>query len=170
VTFTARVTPATATGSVQFVVDGAALAPVALVGGQATLTTITLAVRTHTVSVHYLGSNDYQVSPSVALTHSVIKSATRVALVSSLNPSTRGTRVTFTATVSAVAPGAGVPTGTVRFRVDGTNVGAAVTLVGGVARYQIANLSVGRHTIAAIYNGSVSYSTSTSSNLSQRIL
>ena len=170
VTFTARVTPATATGSVQFVVDGVGLTPVALVGGQATLTAVTLAVRNHTVSVRYLGSNDYLASPSVALTHSVIRSATTVALVSNRNPSTRGTRVTFTATVTPVAPGAGVPTGTVRFRVDGNNVGTAVTLVGGVATYQISNLSVGRHTITAVYSGSANYSTSTSNNLSQRIL
>ena len=36
------------------------LALVALVGGQATLTAVTLAVRNHTVSVRYVGSNDYQ--------------------------------------------------------------------------------------------------------------
>jgi FtsP/CotA-like multicopper oxidase with cupredoxin domain len=176
VTFTAQVTPAIATGRVQFVVDGVVLAPVALVGGRATLVAITLAVGNHTASVTYLGSSNYLTSTSATLTHSVIRSATRVTLVSNRNPSTLGTRVTFTATVSPVAPGAGAPTGTVRFRVDGRNVGTVITLVPDVntgvptAKYQISNLSVGRHTISVTYNGSANYSTSTSANLSQRIV
>jgi FtsP/CotA-like multicopper oxidase with cupredoxin domain len=170
VTFTAQVAPASATGSVQFTVDGVLVAPVALDGsGRASIPAVTLAVRNHTVSARYLGSTNYLPSTSATLTHSVIRSASRVALVSNLNPSTRGTRVTFTATVSAVAPGGGVPTGTVRFRIDGTNVPAATTLVGGVATYQISNLSVGRHTVSVTYNGTTSYTASTSATLTQRI-
>ena len=49
-TFTATVSPATATGTVQFTIDGANVGtPVTLVAGQATFSTATLAVGAHPV-------------------------------------------------------------------------------------------------------------------------
>ena len=55
--------------------------------------------------------------------------ATTTTLTSSLNPSTYGQSVTFTATVSR-ASGSGAPVGTVQFKVDGVNLGTPVTLTG----------------------------------------
>src|SRR5262249_23723077 len=76
------------------------------------------------------------------------------------------TTVTFTATVSAVAPGAGIPTGTVQFRDSsvsgGTfNIGPLVPLVNGVATVTESNLSPGNHTITAIYSGDGNFNPST---------
>jgi hypothetical protein len=56
----------------------------------------------------------------------VNKANTTTAVVSSKNPSSPSDAVVFSATVSPVAPGAGVPTGTVQLRIDGTNTGSAV--------------------------------------------
>jgi len=74
-------------------------------------------------------------------------------VVSSANPSPTGSNVTFTATLSGVAPSAGVPTGTVQFMVDGSPLSTPVSLASGVASLPIATLAHGIHTIAAGYAG-----------------
>ena len=48
-------------------------------------------------------------------------------MISSANPSLPGSNVTFTATLNAVAPGAGVPSGSVRFLADGSAIGSPLT-------------------------------------------
>src|SRR4029077_6450967 len=63
-------------------------------------------------------------------------------VVSSANPALPGTNVTFTMTLSAVAPGAGTPTGTVNFRIDGSVLGTG-TLSGGVATFTTNTLALG---------------------------
>jgi hypothetical protein len=85
-------------------------------------------------------------------------------------PAFSGTTVVFTATVTAVAPGAGIPSGTVQFRVDGVNVGAAATLnSSGQAAYATTTLSVGTHTITAVFSGDANFNASTSAGIRQRI-
>ncbi|QAY72649.1 hypothetical protein ET445_04100 [Agromyces protaetiae] len=79
---------------------------------------------------------------------------TSTVLVSSVNPSTEGQSVTFTATVaSAGIPVAGV--GFVQFGVDGTPAGEAVLLgFDGTATLTTSALAAGSHTITADYGGS----------------
>src|SRR5262249_29462710 len=73
-----------------------------------------------------------------------------------------GQAVTFTATVSANAPGAGTPTGTVQFQIDGVNFGAPVALSGGRATSApVGTLSVGHHVITAVYGGDTHHPGST---------
>jgi FtsP/CotA-like multicopper oxidase with cupredoxin domain len=172
VTFTARVTPAAATGTVLFRLDGATVGgPVTLdATGRATLVTSTLVVGSHTVSVAYSGNVNYLLSFSANLTHTVNKATSRTVVLSSGSPATRGATVVFTATVTARAPGAGIPAGTVQFRVDGVNSGPALTLnPSGQAAYATSTLPVGRHTVSAVYAGNVSFLTSTSATIAQRI-
>jgi hypothetical protein len=61
-----------------------------------------------------------------------------------------GETVIFTAVVSSSA-GAGTPTGSVQFQVDGANYGASVTLNGGTATFATATLPAGSHRIVAFY-------------------
>ena len=86
---------------------------------------------------------------------------TTTTLSSSANPSVVGQSVTFTATVSVLAPGPGTPTGTVRF-FNGTTLlnstPATLSLVGG--QYQatfstsaLAVNSTGGYSITAVYSG-----------------
>jgi hypothetical protein len=173
VTFTARVIPAAATGTVTFTVDGTAFGgPVTLdATGRATLVTTALAVGTHSVSVAYGGSVNYRPSSSANLTQTVTKAASRTVVRTSGTPAVRGTTVVLTATVTAVAPGAGTRTGTVQFRVDGLNVGNPVALnPSGQAALAISTLTPGRHTVSAVYSGDGNFTTSTSPNITQRIL
>jgi uncharacterized repeat protein (TIGR01451 family) len=168
VTFTATVgpnAPATVTpsGTVQFLVDGvAAGGPVALSGGSAQFSTNALSVGAHTVTANYSGDANYNASTgSVAQT--VNKDATTTTVTSSANPSTSGQAVTITATVTANPPGAGTPTGTVQFLVDGAAAGGPVALSGGSAQFSTNALSAGAHTITANYSGDANYNVSTGS-------
>ncbi len=74
---------------------------------------------------------------------------TTTAVASSVNPSTAGTAVSFTATVTGNSP-----TGTVQFVVDGSNFGSAVAVSGGTATSgSTSSLTVGTHTVTAVYSG-----------------
>src|SRR5207244_9006304 len=92
----------------------------------------------------------------------VNKASTSTALTSSTNTSVFGQAVTFTATISVTAPGAGTPSGTVQFQIDGGNVGSPVNVrtTGGVATasFSIATLAVGSHTVTARYSGDDNFS------------
>ena len=97
----------------------------------------------------------------------VNKGETTTTLVSSTNPSVFGQAVTFTATVSPVAPAAGTPSGTVTFK-DGTTPLGTGTLNGaGVATFTTSTLAVGHHNITAVYGGDASFNGSTSNSVDQ---
>ncbi|HTU25196.1 MAG TPA: Ig-like domain repeat protein [Pirellulales bacterium] len=87
------------------------------------------------------------------------------------NPSTVGQTVTFTAIVTPSGGSSGTPTGTVQFKDGGTNLGTAqtLTLVNGQyeATYTTSALTVGSHTITAVYSGDTNFTTSTSPSVSQ---
>jgi hypothetical protein len=83
-------------------------------------------------------------------------------LISSLNPSTNGDNVTFTATVSS---GVGTPTGNVIFKTNGIALGA-VALSGGIASTNTAALPVGTNTVTAEYAAQANWQAS-STNLDQ---
>jgi hypothetical protein len=87
---------------------------------------------------------------------------------SSANPSVWGQSVTFTATVAAVSPGTGTPTGTVKF-MDGTASLGSSPVSSGQAKFTPTSLSVGSHSITAVYSGDRNFTTSTNSTLSQKV-
>jgi DNA-binding beta-propeller fold protein YncE len=88
--------------------------------------------------------------------------ATTTAVVSSLNPSTVGQPVTFTATVAGTGP-----TGTVQFRDGAAPLGGPVTLSGGSAMLTTSALTQATHSITAVYSGDVGNAGSTSPALLQ---
>ncbi|HXR08190.1 MAG TPA: protease pro-enzyme activation domain-containing protein, partial [Candidatus Acidoferrum sp.] len=85
------------------------------------------------------------------------------AVSSSANPSLTGSNVTFTATLTAVSPGSGTPTGTVQFYADSSPLGSPVALVGGVAGISTSSLLPGAHVISAQYPGDGNFFGSTAS-------
>jgi hypothetical protein len=167
VTFTVTVAPqfsGTPTGTVTFKNGTVALETATLVGGIASYTTTKLAVGTESITAVYNGSSSFTTSTSEAVSQLVNQATTTTTLVSSLNPSTFGQSVTFTATVAPQF--SGMPTGTVTFK-NGTGTLGTVALSGGVAKYTTTKLAVGTESITAVYNGSSSFTTSTSTPLSQ---
>ncbi len=159
VTFTATVTsgamPVTA-GAVQFADGAAALGGAVPVdgAGQATLTTSAFAVGTHSISAVYAGAPSFQTSTG-SLTQVVDKMVTVTVLTSSLNPSTVGAVVTFTATVTS--GGAPVTGGSVDFSDGATPLGGAVPLdAAGQATMTTSVLTAGSHTLQVAYGGTAS--------------
>ena len=125
-----------------------------------------LALRRLPATTNYAGSH------SSTINEVVNKAATTLGLASSLNPAAAGQPITFTATIAAVSPSQGVPTGTVNFKDNGTVIGSGtLSVVGGqdIATFTTSSLKVGGHTVTAVYLPSAGYQTSTSAPLSQTV-
>jgi hypothetical protein len=168
VTFTATVSESapgagTPGGTVTFNDGGVSFGSASLSGGSGNITTSSLGVGNHTITVSYSGDSNFNVSTSAAITQTVNKSDSATTVTSSANPTVSGQAVTFTATVSAVAPGAGAPGGTVQFVIDGGNFGSPVMVSGGSASITTAALSAGTHSISASYSGDGNFTGSTGS-------
>ncbi len=107
---------------------------------------------------------DYTGTGSATLVVSPVPTA--IAIQSSANPSLSQSSVTFTASVSTSA---GTPTGSVNF-MDGVNVLGTGAVSGGIATFATSSLSVGTHTITAVYLGSTDALAATSGPISQLIV
>jgi hypothetical protein len=159
VTFTSTVSSPsgqTISGTVTFKSGGTTLATQTFTGTN-TLTISTLPVGTHAITVVYNGDATNAPSTSPAVSQVVTKATTSTNLVSSVNPSTAGQAVIFTATVFSSTTG--IPTGTVTFK-SGTAVLGTVSLSSGSASLTTSSLASGSHSITATYNGSGSFTTS----------
>jgi len=94
------------------------------------------------------GLGNYSIGYHVG-TLTVLRANSATTLVSSANPSVQGSNVTFTATVSPVAPATTTPGGTVQFYTNGIACGSPVPLSGGVARVTVALFQLGYNHVAA---------------------
>ncbi len=173
VTFTATVTAVapgsgTPTGTVTFKDGSTIIGSASLSSGSASFTTSALTTGSHSITAVYGGDSNFSGSTSGAATQTVNQASSITALVASPNPSTFGQSVTFTATVTAVAPGSGTPTGSVTFKDGSTTLGSA-TLSGGMASFSTSALSASSHAITAVYGGDTNFSGSTSSPLTQTV-
>jgi hypothetical protein len=161
VTLTATVTPASATGTVEFFDGATSLGTAPLAGGSASINTASLAVGPHSLTAVYGGSALTAGSTSAAHSHTVNQASTSTSLASAPNPSTVGENVTLTASVSVSPPGAGSPGGSVEFFDGATSLGTS-PLSGGSATLNTAALAAGGHSLTAVYSGDPSFSGSTS--------
>ncbi|MGA2035618.1 MAG: Ig-like domain-containing protein [Thermoguttaceae bacterium] len=173
VTFTATVkatTPAAGApaGTVTFSDGGTILGSAALTNGTASFSTSALGIGTHAIAASYGGSASFK-SSSGSLKHAIKQAASSVAITASANPALSGQPVTFAATVNAVAPSAGTPTGTVTFRDGGKVLGSGV-LSGGTASFRTLSLSAGSHKITASYVGASGFGPSVSAVLKEIII
>jgi hypothetical protein len=126
---------------------------------------------TITVSVQDQNSPPASMTGQATVRGSSASQATSTQLVSSLNPAQAGQAVTFTAIVTPSAgSSAGTPTGTVTFSIDGVaQTPVMLAVVGGhdEAAFTTASLSIGTHTISAVYNGDSTFAPSTAQALPQ---
>jgi hypothetical protein len=91
-------------------------------------------------------------------------------LTSSLNPSTSGQSVTFTATVTGPSGNTTVPTGTVTFNDGFAPIGMSNLNASGQATFATSALSVANHNISASYSGDSNFAASTSGSLIQTVI
>ena len=163
VTLTATVAPSTATGTVTFMSGTTSLGTGTLSAGVATLTTSFATAGTDSLTAVYGGSTTFATSTSSAVTVTVsaaAKTATSTTLAASTTTPTVGASVTLTATVSPSAA-----TGTVTFYSGTTSLGTG-TLSAGVATLATSFATAGTDSLTAVYGGSTTDATSTSSAVS----
>jgi hypothetical protein len=187
ITFTATVTgsPAPPTGTVTFsdlTYNGSTAVGSTLAinvplnaNGQASVTTSSLVagngfLGNHFIKANYNGDANHPAS-SVTMVQKVHANASTTVLASSVDPSSFGQTVSFTATVSAVPFGAGTPTGMVTFQDGGTVIGQVplspiITVnptFSAIASITKSNLVVGGHTITATYASDTQFAASAGS-------
>jgi hypothetical protein len=124
--------------------------------GQAVLP-VSLGVGNHQLTAVYGGAGGFAGSTSAASAVTVNPAATAVTLGSSVNPAVTGHAVTFTATVAAIAPGAGTPTGTVTFMDGNVVLGTFTVGAGGTATFTTSFATADGHAITAVYNGDANF-------------
>jgi Big-like domain-containing protein len=148
---TATVTPAAATGTVQFQ-DGSANIgdPVIVNNGKAMQTTSTLTVGSHQLSATFTPTDParYATSLSPAVPFVIAgPTPTNVAVsTSAASPITQASALTLTATLNPSAA-----TGMMQFKDGSTNIGDPVAVSNGTASTSTSTLSVGSHQLTAVF-------------------
>jgi hypothetical protein len=160
VTFKATITSATGgglpTGTVNFF-DGGTLIGTGTVdaAGVAKFTSTALPVGTHTITASYTGDSNFKPSNVGSLSQEVKPSSTTAKLTRSTADAKQP--LSLTATILALAPGSGLPTGSVTFVIDGV-VRGTVGMTNGTATLVLPNgLTQGTHTIVVKYLGDVNF-------------
>ncbi|SPE59113.1 conserved exported hypothetical protein [Verrucomicrobia bacterium] len=120
-----------------------------------TAATVTSPVGTYPITATGAADANYTIT-ELGGTLTIVQSLTTGAIASSANPALPGSTVTFTLAVSPVAPGAGMASGTVNFRIDGSIAGSGA-LSGGVASFGLTTLTHGSHTVLAEYAGDLNF-------------
>ncbi|MFG3552629.1 Ig-like domain-containing protein, partial [Streptomyces sp. NPDC047725] len=149
------------TGTVTFAFgDGTTPITATLTNGTATATRpyTTRTSGLFTITATYNGNNNFAGSSGTDR-HTVNRAQSATTVVSSPDPSRPGQDATVTATVTAVPPGAGTPTGSVTITI-GNRSPVTLTLLNGNASTTTNTLSVGTHPITVAYTGSTDFASS----------
>jgi hypothetical protein len=163
VTLTASVksTGGTPTGSVTFFDGTTVLGEIALdPNGQASLA-VTLGVGVHSLKASFAGIAPFTNSASASVSETVNKAATSITFTAGAVTLPSNAFDILSATVLPVAPGAGVPTGTVTFSEGSKVLGTAQLDNTGLASLFVTGLTKGKHTITATYSGDGDFLAST---------
>ena len=163
VTFTAHVSAigGTPTGSVIFRDGARSLGTGELIGGRAEFNAETLTVGTHRITAYYGGNGGFM-GTWVALQpgQSVGKAGTTIELSAAANPTVTGQTATFIVQVSVASPGAGRPSGQLRFTDNGVLIGRVPLDIAGRAVLSVPLVTAGKHPISAAYEGDANFSES----------
>ena len=158
----------TPTGSVTFYNGTTPLGTAPLdANATAKFATSNLSIGASTLIAVYTGSDNFLTSMSSNLTQTVNKSSSITSLTSSLNPSVLGQSVSLSASVVALSPGAGTPSGNVTFLNGNISIGMSTLNSSGVASLSLTSLPVGNNTISVAYSGDSNFVTSSSTALNQ---
>ena len=150
-TLTATVTPAAATGTVQFKDGSTNVGTPAAVSNGTASTTSTLVVGSHQLTAVFTPTNAALYTPSTSppvpfVISGATATSTTLSASSAASPAVVGSSVALTA---AVTPAAAA--GTVQFRDGSTNIGTAVAVSNGTASQTTTTLTVGSHQLTAVF-------------------
>ncbi|HXB61570.1 MAG TPA: Ig-like domain repeat protein [Acidobacteriaceae bacterium] len=139
-----------------------------ITSGAATIPTLsTLAPGPYTIAVTYAGDTNYNAATSINVSIQVGKLTPTDTLQASATSILTQNQETLTATISFSA--GSTPTGSVNF-MDGLTLLSTVPLTNGVAVLNTSTLSIGSHSITAVYSGDANYATVTSAAQSITVL
>jgi YVTN family beta-propeller protein len=122
--------------------------------------TLAAGLLTNTAELSTEASEAHTANNSASASLTVLPANTALDLAASTNASVYGQAITLTATVSVVAPSAGVPGGLVIFYVDGVWLGSQV-LLGGGATLTVTQLRAATQVVSATYGGESNFALST---------
>ncbi len=167
VTYTATLSPAAATGTIEFKEAGATItgcAAQAVSAGAAKCTTVNSSSGARSVTATYSSDTNYAISTSPSYGQTAYRKTTTTTVSSSSNPSVVGEPVTYTATLSPAAA-----TGTIEFKEAGATITgcAAQAVSAGAAKCTTVNSSSGARSVTATYSGDTNYAISTSPSYGQ---
>jgi hypothetical protein len=142
--------------------------------GQAILSVTTLGRGTFNLTATYVGNAGFATSNSNTATVTVLFAATTT-LTTSVNPTSLGQTIKFTATVAAAKgtpSGSGVPTGSVSFFDGNTNLtpGGVALNSSNQATFSTSSLNVSIHNITAVYSGNTNFGSSTSNVIAEDVM
>jgi fibronectin-binding autotransporter adhesin len=139
------------TGTVTFSSNGVPIgAPVPLINGVASIPTSFSTPGSYTITARYNGDANFAANEVVLAPRQVVGAIPILELSTSQSPALSGTSVAFSFRASPAGGIAGVPQGTVEF-FDGTVSLGTQTLAGGLATMSTSALTIGSHTIRAVY-------------------
>jgi hypothetical protein len=137
--------------------------------GRLSLSTSTLPIGTTNLTAQYSGDQNYTPSNSSPLTETITKGTVTVTASSSSNPSVFGQAASLVVHVASSSGGPAIPTGMVTL-FDGTSSLSSLPLdASGAASFSLATLNAGTHSLTVNYSGDTSFSSSSSSAVSQVI-
>jgi autotransporter-associated beta strand protein len=148
-------------GNVQFFNGKTSLGTVLLSSGSAMLNVTTLPVADNSITAQYAGDTNFAGSTSLPVKVTVAKSDSTTVIIPSTTTPVFGQSVTIFATVQAVAPGAGTPSGMVKFFNGTTELGTA-SLASGTGSIVTTSLALGPNSITVQYLGDSNFNGQTS--------
>ena len=125
--------------------------------GMASITNSSLGIGSHTLSAAFTPTVDWL--PSAGTGPAVtVQEATSLVVNAFPNPAVSGQPVTLTATVSGLQPSAGTPSGMVTLSDQGGVLASGIPVdASGQATSQFTSLTVGSHSIAAVFTGNTGW-------------
>ncbi len=160
----------TPTGIVIFTDGTTALGSATLdASGQASVHVASLAVGPHAITALYAGDANFASTTSAALVQTVNLAGTTTVLTSSASSSLAGQMVSFTVTVSSADTNSIAPTGDVTLMDGSTALGSASLDDSGQVTFATPALSVGAHSLTAVYGGDAVFTGSNSDALTQTV-
>jgi subtilase family serine protease len=163
-------TSSTPTGAVQFLLNNTPIGGlISLNGAAATyqLDTTNVPLGINTVQAVYSGDATFAGSKGAfGITVTGLNVASKTSLSGTPGTTNQGQPIALSVTVaSASSSKQATPTGTIQFLVDNVIAGAPVSLTAGALNYSLntSNLSLGSHTVTAVYSGDATFAGSSSS-------
>jgi alpha-tubulin suppressor-like RCC1 family protein len=156
VTFTAKVTPVGATGTVELW-EGTQLLATTPFGSQASISISHLMTGGHTITaIATVDGGNLIAPPPASLQQTVLRAPTRTTLSASPSVVGMGKPVTLVASVAEVGTSNGPITGSVTFKHNGTGLGT-VAVSSGIATLNVGTWPIGTQTFTAAYSGSATF-------------